>query len=178
MKGKRTMNSKVAKVLEGAVLVVLGVLVAIYGGGTAVDIYFGIISLVAGLCLLALAVVGLSQKKALDVDGLLVGSILTTVGVCLFTPWLSFAALIDLFIIIILGLGIGLIFLGVYTLARKVLFTGLGEIVIGILMVTFSIIYKVNPDFHNVFWIVVGILIAVYGALVIVTALLEKGKKK
>lgn len=172
------MNNKVAKVLEGAVLVVLGVLVAIYGGGAAVDIYFGIILLVAGLTLLALAIIGLSQHKGLGVDNLLMGSILTTIGVCLFTPWLSFAVLIDLFVIVILGLGIGLIFLGVYTIARKVLFTGLAESLIGILMVTFAIIYKVNPDFHTVFWIVVGVLIAIYGALVIVTALLEKEKKK
>ena len=174
------MNNKIAKVLEGAVLVALGVLVAIYGGGAVVDIYFGIVCLIAGLCLLGIA--GLSMigqnKRPLNVSDLLMGSILTAIGICLFTPWLSFAVLIDLFVIVILGLGAGLIILGLYSLANKVLFSGVGEVVIGALMVTFSIIYKVNPDFHKAFWIIIGILIAIYGVLVIISGLLEKGKTK
>ena len=172
------MNSKVTKVLEGAVLVVLGVLVAIFGGGTAVDIYFGIVALVCGLCLIALALVTLSQKKLFDASDFLMGTVLTTVGVCLFTPWLTFAALIDLFIVIILGLGIGLIFLGIYSLAKKAVVTGVGEIVIGALMVVFAIIYKLVPDFHPAFWIIVGVLIAIYGVLVIISGMLEQKKRR
>lgn len=172
------MNKKVAKVLEGAVLIVLGVLVAIFGGGTAVDIYFGIIALITGLCLLALAFIALAQRKILDVGDLLMGTILTTIGVCLFTPWLTFSALIDLFVVIILGLGIGLIILGILALAKKALFAGIGEIVIGALLVTFAIIFKVNPDFHVAFWIIVGVLIAIYGVLVIIAGVMDKGKTK
>lgn len=172
------MNKKVAKVLEGAVLIVLGVLVAIFGGGTAVDIYFGIIALLTGLYLLALAFIALAQRKILDVGDLLMGTILTTIGVCLFTPWLTFSALIDLFVVIILGLGIGLIILGILALAKKILFAGIGEIVIGALLVTFAIIFKVNPDFHVAFWIIVGVLIAIYGVLVIIAGVMDKGKTK
>ena len=170
------MNNKVAKILEGAVILALGILIAVNGIGSVVDIYFGIVALVGGIALLLLAIIGLSQKNALSVGDLILGSILVTVGVCLFTPWLTFAELINLFIIVILGLGIGLTITGIIFIAKKALFTGLGEVLVGVLMIVFAIIYKVNPDFRQAFWIIIGILVAIYGVLVIIDGLISKKK--
>ena len=170
------MNNKVSRVLEGAVLLALGIIIAVCGIGTAIDIYFGIAFTVAGVCILLLGIIGLSKKNADSLANLILGSVLLTIGICLFTPWLSFAPLVNLLVIAILGLGIGLILTGSYCIAKKLLLSGVGQLVIGVLMVVFTIIYKVNPDFSQVFWIVVGVLVAIYGALVIVSALIAKKK--
>ena len=75
-----------------------------------------------------------------------------------------------------MGLGIGLILAGAYCVSKKLVFNGVGQIVIGALMVTFVDIYKTVPDFAKAFWIIIGILVAIYGALVIVSALIDKKK--
>lgn len=170
------MNNKVARVLEGAILVALGVIIAICGIGSAIDIYFGIVFTVAGACLIILGFAGLNKKDASGLSDLILGSVLLTIGVCLFTPWLSFGALIDIFVIALMGLGIGLMLSGAYCLSKKLVFNGVGQIVIGALMVTFVIIYKTVPDFAKAFWIIIGVLVAIYGALLIVSALIEKKK--
>ena len=169
-------NNKLVRILEGAILVALGIIIAICGIGSAIDLYFGIIFTVAGACLLILACTGLSKKDTTAVNDLVFGSVVLTIGVCLFTPWLSFAALVEIFVIALLGLGIGLVLAGAYFVAKKALFTGIGQIVVGALMVTFVILYKTVPDFSKAFWIIIGILVAIYGALVIVGALINKKK--
>lgn len=170
------MNKTVARILEGAVLVALGIIIAICGIGSAIDIYFGIVASVAGLVLVIVGFMELSKKDAGGISDLLLGSILLTIGVCLFTPWLSFAGLVEILVIALLGLGVGLILTGAYFISQKVLFSGIGQVVVGALMVTFVIIYKTVPDFAKAFWIIIGILVAVYGALVIVSALINKKK--
>ena len=131
----------------------------------------------AGLALLVLAFIGISKKNPLSLSDIILGSILLTVGICLFTPWLSFAGLVEILVIALMGLGIGLIISGALCISKKVLFNGIGQVVIGVLMVTFVIIYKTVPDFAQAFWIIIGILVAIYGALVIVSALLLSEKK-
>ena len=44
-------KEKLSKILSGVVLILLGILVAIFGAG-ALDVYFGIIACIVGLCLL------------------------------------------------------------------------------------------------------------------------------
>lgn len=168
------MNSKLARVLEGAIIVALGVIIAIGGIGSAIDIYFGIGCTIAGVVLLLLAFIGLSKKDATYLPDIILGAVLLTIGICLFTPWLSFAALVDLLVIALMGLGVGLIITGAYFITKKALFNGIGQIVVGILMVTFVILFKTVPEFAQAFWIIVGVLVALYGVLLIVTALIDK----
>ena len=170
------MDSRVIRILEGAILVALGIIIAICGIDTAVDIYFGIILTVAGLALLVLGFVGFTKKDPTCLSDVILGSILLTIGICLFTPWLSFAGLVAILVIALMGLGVGLIITGALCVSKKLLFNGIGQIVVGVLMVTFVIIYKINPDFERAFWIIIGILVAIYGALVIATALISKKK--
>ena len=164
------------RILEGAILVALGIIIAICGVGEAIDIYFGIILTVAGLALLVLAFLGLSKKDPTSLVDVILGSILLTIGICLFTPWLSFGGLVDILVIALMGLGVGLIITGAICVSKKLLFNGIGQIVVGVLMVTFVIIYKVNPDFAKAFWIIIGILVAIYGAFVIATAFISQKK--
>lgn len=171
-------SKKITTLIEGLVIAVLGVLIAIFGGGSVIDVYFAVISLVLGVVLLVLAGVVLAQKKVLDAGNLTLGTILVFIGSFLFTDWLSFAMLINILVIVLMGLGAALMLTGIYFLVKGAIFNGVGQLVIGALLVTFTILFITVPDFRTAFWIIAGIIIALYGVLVAVTALISKGSRK
>ena len=43
------MKEKLLRIIEAIVIIALGVIIAVCGGGEALDLYFGIISLVGGV---------------------------------------------------------------------------------------------------------------------------------
>ena len=77
----------------------------------------------------------------------------------------------------LIGFGVALMVYGAFLISKKFLFTGVGEIVIGALLVIFSFLYIFIPEFRDAFWIIIGVLIAIYGVFFIVSAFLEKKKK-
>ena len=170
------MKNKLPTIIEGAVIVALGILIAIYGGGSVIDIYFGIIALVSGVALLILALVGISQKKPLLVNSLVLGCALIFIGSFLFTDLLSFAVLINLLVIALMGAGAGLVLASIYSLTKRMFVTGVSQALVGVLLIVFTALFLTVNDFRTAFWIIIGILIAVFGVLVIVSALVEKKK--
>ena len=172
------MKDKIFAIIEAIIAIALGIVVIVSGAGTALDIYFGIICLVGGIGLLSLACIGLIKTKILQLPATLLGSILVAVGISLFTPYLSFAALINLLIIVILGAGAGLIIYGIYVLlVLKNLIVGLTQLIIGTAALVLAILYMTVPEFAQAFWIIIGILIIIYGLLLLVSAFLFKKEK-
>ena len=172
------MKDKIFAIIEAIIAIALGIVVIVSGAGTALDIYFGIICLVGGIGLLSLACVGLIKTKILQLPATLLGSILVAVGISLFTPYLSFAALINLLITVILGAGAGLIIYGIYVLlVLKNLIIGLTQLIIGAAALVLAILYMTVPEFAQAFWIIIGILIIIYGLLLLVSAFLFKKEK-
>ena len=172
------MDNKIMNVLRGAFIIVLGVLVAVCGVGTAVNVYFGVVSIVAGVLLIGLGIYTAAKKMPLAVSAFLLGAVLTTIAIALFIEKLSLAVLVTLLIYVIMGLGFGLAVLGIVTIVRRNLFYGIGEIVIGALLVVFTALYLGIPDFQKAFWIIVGILMIVLGVAVIIFSLVDKSGKK
>ena len=171
------MDNKIANVFRGAFIIVLGVLMAVCGVGTAVDTYFGVVAIVAGVLLLGLGVYTAAKKQPLAIGAILLGAILTTIAVAVFMSKLSFAVLVTLFIYVIMGLGFGLALLGIFSLARRDTVAGIVEIVVGGLLVLFTALYLGIPDFQKAFWIVTGIAIAAYGVLELIAVLANKKLK-
>ena len=62
-------------------------------------------------------------------------------------------------------------------LLKKDILAGICQIIIGAATIVLSILFLTVEEFRNIFWIIVGVVVAVYGVLVIVTALLNKKKK-
>ena len=80
---------------------------------------------------------------------------------------------------LLLGLGIALILYGLFVALRKNLFYGVGQIVVGAVLATLVIIFLTVPEFAHAFWIIVGVVLAIYGALLLVFTLIDKdGKRK
>ncbi len=173
------MKEKLLQIIEGLIIIALGVIIAVFGGGTALDIYFGIVCLVGGIALAVLSIVTLVKAKVLDFGATFLGSALLVVGIALFTDFLSFAALINLVVLLIMGLGIALVLYGLYSmLLKKDILAGICQIIIGAATIVLSILFLTVEEFRSIFWIIVGVVVAVYGVLVIITALLAKKKKE
>ena len=157
------MKRKSSTFVSGLIMIILGVLIAVFGGEKTLDIYFGIVSLVSGVCLIALGIYNISKKMPLPPAAVILGSVLVSVGIALFTDYLEFGVLINFLVMVVLGSGVGLLLYGVYLLVKKELPSGLMNVVVGVVAITLAILYITVPDFRKVFWIIVGVVVAAYG---------------
>ena len=172
-------TNKIVNIIEAIVIIVLGVIIAIFGGGTALDIYFGIVAIVGGVALGAIAVYTLAKTKVLPFGTTFLSIALITVAITLFVNALSFGVLIGLLVYIMLALGITLVLYGIYTaVALKGIIPGVAQIVIGAAIIVLTVLFLTVEDFRTVFWIITGILVAVYGVLMLISAFLPQKKAK
>lgn len=166
-------KDKLSKILTFAVVIALGILIAIFGTD-AIDIYLGIVACIAGAVVLVDTIYLITKKQEVPVTPFVLSCVLIAIGVVLFTHFISFALLVNFLVTVILGLGAGLLGYGIYLLAKKQTSNGLLNVVVGVVALTLAILYIAIPDFSKVFWIIVGIVIAVYGLLGLVFTIVNK----
>jgi hypothetical protein len=166
-------KKNLTQVLVGAIMVALGILVAIFGT-EAFDLYFGILAVAVGAVLLGYAIFLMSKKQVLTPAFVIIPAVLLTIGITLLVGTIGFAALVGFIVVLILGFGAGLVLYGIYLIIKKATLNGVIHLVIGVIAVTLSILYLTVPDFAKAFWVIVGIVIALYGILEIVDAFIEK----
>lgn len=166
-------KEKMSRLLSGIILIVLGILVAIFREG-ALDVYFGIVACAAGLLLLIYTAYLVSKKEDLTPAGFIIGSVLLAMGISLFVHWITVAFLISFIVVAVLGAGVGLVLYGAYLLSKKEQFNGFLNVIIGVVAIVLSILYKTVSDFAKIFWVIVGVVIAVYGVLEVASAFIEK----
>ena len=169
-------NKDLSKVIQGIIAVVVGILIAVLGIGAVMDTYLAILAIVMGSILLLLAFYTLYNKKLLPLSPLALGGALIAVGIGVFTNYISFMMIINILVISLFGVGGAFIVYGVFVAAKGKVPFGVAFMVIGGALIALAACYLAFEDFRKVFWIIVGVLIAVYGALLIVLALTEKKK--
>ena len=173
------MKEKLINIIEAIVIIVLGVIIAVCGGGTALDIYFGIVCIVGGVALAAIAVYTLGKTKVLPFGMTFLSVALITIAITLFIGQLSFSVLIWLIVYLMLALGIALVLYGIYTtVALKNVIAGVAQIIVGAAIIVLTILFLTVEDFRTVFWIITGILVAVYGVLMLISAFIPQKKAK
>ena len=171
---KKSNNQIVLNVIEALITIVLGILIAVVGIGQTVDIYFGVLALVLGVSAIGLALYFLAKENVLPFGMTIVGGALIAVGCGLFANFISFAVIVNILILVVLGGGAALIAYGIYFFIKKNKVIGLIQMLIGAAVVTLTAVYINVPDFQKAFWIIVGVLIALYGAFSLVYALVNK----
>lgn len=182
-KGELYMNKKLVAICEGVLLITIGVLVAIFGGKEVMDIVFGVLFIVGGASLLTLACMTTIKTKVLPL-GITFGAIASLFfGICLVAKNLGGASVVPVFyygMFAAVGLGAALFLKGLHIMiVRKLVFTGLGQMVIGAGITTIAVLFLFGPEgFKDVFWIVLGILIAVGGLYTCVMGFLAKEEAK
>lgn len=172
------MKEKLAGILEAVVIIAFGIIIAVCGGGTALDLYFAIVSLAAGAILLVANVYTLIKVKELSFALTFLSCALITIGIAILAEKLSFAVLIPLMAFLLLGLGIALILYGLFVALRKNLFYGVGQMVVGAVLVTLIILFLTVPEFAQAFWIILGVVLALYGVLLLIFTIVGKPEKK
>ena len=173
MSGNKS-NKKLIQVLEGVITLTVGVLIAVFGIQTVLDLYFGILFLVGGVTFLVIELVRLINNSEMHFGGLFLGCALTAIGGCLLGHHLSLGILIGIIVILTIAFGGALMIFGIYTLLKVNKALGAGQIIIGFLAALMGVLYLTVPGFAQAFWIVVGILIAIYGAFIIIYTLVSK----
>ena len=170
------MDVKLTNVIRGAFIIVLGVLIAVCGIGTAVNTYFGVVSIVAGVLMLCFAGFAMYKKLPVPVGYFILSGVFITVAVALFMGKLSFAELVNLLIFVIMGLGFAFAVLGIIYITKRWVVQGLVSIIAGALLILFTALYLGIPEFQTAFWIICGILMIIFGVFVIVATLMGDRK--
>lgn len=172
------MSKKLVAICEGVLLVVIGVLVAVFGGGQTMDLIFGIIGIAGGAAMLCLAILALIKEKKYAFNLWFVAVAGLLIGIFLVAEKTTIAFLIEYAIYFGIAFGAAFLGFGIYNLvAKKDVKAGLIQLLGGALIVTFGMLFLFVPDFAQFFWIVVGVLIALAGVYVAVMALLKKEAK-
>ena len=171
-------DSKAFRIFEGLATVAIGVLVAIFGIQAVIDIYFGVLFIVSGVLFLTFAAVALAKTKLLSFGELLAGSVFLTIGIALLAKFISFGLLIRLFVLFVIGAGFALFLYGLYVMIKIHVGYGLGQLALGAVAMTIGILYLTIPGFDHAFWIVIGVLIGLYGLLLFFSALFGKNSDK
>lgn len=167
-------QDKLSNIIEGAILAVLGVLIAIYGAGTVIDAYFGVAGIIAGASLAGIAIFLISKKAPLSFPLVFLSVALITCSIGLFTHFISVMAFEALMVLIVLALGVAGVLYGIYALIKGAVPFGIAFILFGATCATLAGLYMGIPDFRTAFWIVAGIMMAVFGVLTIVFAIVKK----
>lgn len=170
------MDKKIMTIVEGAALIVLGILLAIFGGQAVLDFYFGIIFVVAGALFIAVCIIGLLKTKELIFGFVFAAVAFMLFGIFLLTKRYTFDAFVYAIILLIVGGGLALVLYGVYTLIRYSLFVGVGQIVVGAVVATLGFCYIFIHEFYTAFWIIAGIIVALYGVFYLLGAFFNFGK--
>lgn len=171
-------ENKLTHALEGILIIVLGVLIAVIGINTTLNIYFGVLFTIVGAGAAIFGCILMVRKVPLLFPIFGLSGVSIALGVSLFTGYVSLAVLIPILIIASLGLGAALVAYGIYSAFRRSGFYGLGQIVVGAGIVALAACYINFPGFQTVFWIVVGVLVAAYGAFFLIASLILDSKEK
>lgn len=171
------MKEKYAKIIAPIVIIVVGIIIAVCGAG-ALDLYFGIGALAAGIILAIVNIVTIAKDKTVAFSTLFFSTAFIVVGIAFLIHQLSFGPLVTLVAYLILGLGAALVLYGLLTilLAKKTAF-GLVQAIFGLVIIALVIVFLNVPEFAKAFWIVTGILIALYGAFELALVLTNKKGK-
>lgn len=166
-------NKKLIAVIESIVTITLGILVAIFGIAT-VNIYFGIVFVVGAAAFLGITIYFLAKTHVMPFGPLAGFTILLTFGIMVLAGKVGLEYLIYLLVIALIGLGGALFIYGIYHVIKKNTVYGILLLIIGVFMLVAGILYLTVPEFNRAFWIIAGILIALYGVLMLVQAIADK----
>ena len=166
-------NKKLFAILESIAVIALGILLAIFGFKT-VDLYFGIMFIIAATAFLAIVIAYLVKSKSLPFPPLFGFTASLVFGILILLNRFSLSYFFYIFVLFVVAFGGALLIYGIYTMTKGATALGAGQLIIGVLLLVSGILYLTVPQFGQAFWIVVGILVALYGVLLLIEAIAGK----
>lgn len=172
------MKNKVIQILEAAIVIAFGFIMMFNGGNSALNTYFGVVCIVGGVVFACLSLVTLIQNKVVPFGFLALASILIVFAVAIFMERLDMGLIIWLMVYALMGLGFALALFGVYSILKGNVLPGVVQIVLGAALVVLTAFYCGTDDFRRAFWIIAGIVVVLYGVLLVVSVLLSEKTKR
>lgn len=166
-------KEKIFLLIEGILYLVFGVLIAcsIINFTELADIFIGISLLFIGIILIFDSYIKAGSFKAIILPTAIIGGIFIGVGITLFTDTLTIAGdILTIVKIAIICAGSIITIDGILKLVSKLLLSGLSELLIGAILILIGCLRMFNADFNTFMWVAIGIVIAIYGILEIISA--------
>lgn len=170
-------KKKVYAIIEALGLIVLGVFIAAFGGQTVLDTYFAIILIAGGAFVLCICLYDLVKAKLMLFAPLFLGIAAVLLGIFILINKYSFAWVLNTLVLLVIAGGIALVFYGIYTISKRATLYGVVQIIVGSVVATLGFLYIFAPKFQTAFWIVAGIVLALYGVFYLVETLFDKKLK-
>jgi len=172
------MNKKTLNIVEGIAAVILGVLIAVFGGVATLNLYFSILFIAAGVGILAFDIAALVKTGLLSFALTFFGIAIATLGIGMLVNGDIFAAFVSVVFLVIIAAGATLVAVGVWSIFKKAVFFGIGQIFAGTAGITIAVLYVALPGFARFFWVIVGVLVAMFGLYIAIPAFSEISGKK
>jgi len=168
--------AKVLSIIEAVIVIVCGVLIACGYNGEIVDLMVGISLTLLGVDFLAMCFT-INKNFAIGLG--IAGAASLSLGIALMCNSIGFAETI-LTILIVMGMGIGLflVLFGFIRIAMKDVRNGLFLVIGGAILATLAFLMYFIGGFRQAFWIIAGILIAIYGIFTLISIIVPSVSKK
>ena len=161
-------NKKFIAILEGIVILVLGILIAVLGVNDVMNNYIAIVFIIIGTCLVFFSGYLLFRRQPLPFAPLALGAALITIAIGVFVGYVNFAMLINIIHFALTGIFTAVKYNGPYGMAQSLM---------GGAIFALCLCYYFIADFKGPFWVIVGIVIAIIGGLSIIFAIFDKKNK-
>ena len=171
------MSKKLTGILTGVAVAAFGLLLlltSILDSLDVVNVIFGVVLMLLGAACVALAVLGLVKEKKLEFKLCLGATAGLFLGLMVILNQLNIFAIFALLVYAVPPVGLALLAHGIFMICKKETVPGLIKAGVGVAATVIGMLYLFVESFQQVFWIIVAILLLVYGAYMIVMACLKK----
>lgn len=165
------MNKHIKTIVLGSILTAFGILLAVFRGQDVLNKVLAFSFIVIGVALGLVLLISVIKKFSVALFDFITASTLISLGVGMLTNYLNLGFIIQILVLAILGAGAALVLYGTYTIYKKRPIIGIIQLAIGVICVALSIVYILSKEFQDVFWIIIGVTIAVYGAFIIISVI-------
>lgn len=165
------MNKHIKTIVLGSILTAFGILLAVFRGQDVLNKVLAFSFIVIGVALGLVLLISVIKKFSVALFDFITASTLISLGVGMLTNYLNLGFIIQILVLAILGAGAALVLYGTYTIYKKRPIIGIIQLAIGVICVVLSIVYILSKEFQDVFWIIIGVTIAVYGAFIIISVI-------
>ena len=168
-------KSKAYSIVEGILLTIIGILMACSIVEPSILNYLlGGVALIFGLFLFIKCATE-SSKVNLLLPGSMLSAVLVALGIGLMINYFDFVGLLTHVIVLaILAIGIVFILDSIIKFVNKNTKTGVVELLIGAILITFAILLMTINEIYSYLWVITGILICIYGVYYLAYALVKR----
>lgn len=168
-------KSKAYSIVEGILLIIIGILMACSIVEPSILNYLlGGVALIFGLFLFIKCATE-SSKVNLLLPGSMLSAVLVALGIGLMINYFDFVGLLTHVIVLaILAIGIVFILDSIIKFVNKHTNTGVVELLIGAILITFAILLMTINEIYSYLWVITGILICIYGVYYLAYALVKR----